>query len=309
MISFWPTVRLWLEKNINPVFFGAMVLGFVVPYVDRVPSWVPLALLAVIMFFGCANITFTAIKELRLSTSLWFYGLRYLLAPFLIFIVLKQIDFSIAVAALLLTLAPAAVAAPALTGLVHGNVAFSLLMTVVTSLSFVVIAPFYLSGLLGRDIPIDAESLFASLFCMIVVPLFLFIVLRWKSPAAVHLIKKNATAFTVLGIFFVILVVISKVRGQFFDNPGYVAVGFLAVSAIYALTYLGLGWFLGFKAPKSIRHAMAVTSGANNIALVIVIATLYFPPKVQLLMVLGEVVWILSIPAYRSVLKRILQKT
>jgi len=308
MDSFWAFLRAWLEKNINPVFFAAMVLGFVTPYVNKAPAWAPTALLAMAMFWGCAKISVSTFKELRLSTSVWFYVVRYLLAPALFFYLLKDIDFSVAVAALLLTLSPAGVAAPALTGLVHGNVIFSLLLTVVSSLAFVVIAPFYLSGLTGREIPIDAFSLFLNLFFMIVVPLVFFAVIYWKRPAAVPVLKKNATAATAVCLFFVILIVIAKLRGQFFENSGFVAIGVLAVSVFYAIYYIVLGWGLGYKEVPTIRNAMAVTSGANNIALAIVLSTLYFPPKVQLLMVIGEVVWILSIPAYRFILKKGLEK-
>jgi predicted Na+-dependent transporter len=116
--------RLWIEKNANAIFFAAIGLGFVAPCVNMTPDWVVMALLATVMLFGCAKITLVDLKDLSLRTSIWFYLVRYFLMPALFFFALKNADFSIAVAALLILLAPSGVVAPAITGLVEGNIAF-----------------------------------------------------------------------------------------------------------------------------------------------------------------------------------------
>jgi predicted Na+-dependent transporter len=304
MHSFITALRLRIEDNVNPIFIAALVLGFVVPYADKTPSWVVMALLAIVMFFGCAKITLSDIKELRLKTNIWFYIVRYLLAPALFFFVLKDINFSIAVAAALITLAPSGTAAPALTGLVEGNVAFSLFMTAATSLLFIPIAPTYLYALLGQHIPIDTVSLLKTLLYMIVTPLGVFSLIRWHKASAIFSIKTAASSVSVAPTFFIILIVIARLRNNFLDDPVFLVVGFFSISAIYAINYLVLGWAIGRREPRNVRCAMAISSGANNIALVLVLSVLYFPQKVQMLMVIGEVAWVLAIPAFRIFLAR-----
>jgi predicted Na+-dependent transporter len=182
-------------------------------------------------------------------------------------------------------------------------------MTVATNLLFVLVAPVYLNVLLGQQIPIDAAALFRNLFCMIVVPILAFCCLRWMTPAAVALVKKASTAASIVAIFFVIFIIIAKLRRHFLEDPDFIILGFFSIGAIYTINYLVLGWALGWRQLRGVRNAMAVTSGANNIALMLVLSVLYFPPKVQLLLVIGEVVWIVAIPVYRIFLARIVPKT
>jgi bile acid:Na+ symporter, BASS family len=309
MTAFLNILRSKIENNINPIFFAAIGFGLIVPYADQAPSWVVMVLLATVMFLGCSKITLGDIKDLRSATSLWFYLVRYLLVPALFFFALKEINFSIAVAAMLISLAPSGVAAPALTGLVQGNVAFSLFMTAATSLLFVPIAPTYLSALLGREIPIDTTSLFFSLLYMMVAPLLAFGLVRWRSPASAVRIKNVATVWSVVLTFFVILFVIARVRNHFLEDPAFLVLGLVSVSMIFAVNYIVFGWFLGRKEPANIQNAMAMTSGANNIALALVIAVLYFPPKVQILMAIGEAVWVLAIPVFRIFVTRVASTT
>ena len=75
--------------------------------------------------------------------------------------------------------------------------------------------------------------------------------------------------------------------------------------AAYSANYLLFGWALGLGEKRAIRNSMAVASGVNNIALVIVVSVLYFPAEVQRFMIMGEIVWIVAIPVYRIVLARL----
>ncbi len=297
--------RLWLERHPNLVFVSAIAAGLVVPYVDRSPNWIVMTLLAGMIFFGCAKISLTELKEIRASTGLWFYGVRYLLAPALTFFALKEINFPVAAAALLILVAPGGMAAPAITALIKGNVVFSLIVTVASNVLFVLLAPPYLKIVLGQEIPINGISLFVNLLCMVAAPLTAFGILRWRWPRAVTPIKTFGSSCTVVLVFLTIMVVVAKLRSQIFANPLFVVTGFFWIAAIYALSYLVFGWALGKREPLAIRKAMGMTSGVNNIALAIVLSVLYFPLKVQLLMIIGEVVWILGIPAFNLFISRV----
>ena len=293
-------LRKAIEKNTNLILVLAMGVGLMAPWVDKIPRWVILALLCLNMFFSCAKITVDNIKSIRGPTIGWFVFLRYLVLPVILFLTIEPVDFGIATAALLLTLAPSGLTAPAITGLVKGNVAFSILITIVTHLAFPLTAPIYLYVFVGRHIPIDTLSLFINLLAMVVLPALLFGLIRWRKPGAVAVAQIYATPISVLLIAMVIVVFFGQMRQYLFANPQLALYDFVWVSLFYTSYVLVGGWWLGWRQPGEIRIAMASASGTNNIALVLVVAILYLPPNVQLLVISAEIVWILSIPVFRK---------
>lgn len=296
-------IRQSIEKNVNAILFAAMGLGFIVPGIDAVPVGVTTVLLAAVMFFSCTKLTAEDVREVSPATSAWFLVVRFLVMPVLVFYALQPIGFTIALGCALIMLAPTAVIAPALTGLLGGNVAFSLLMTMATHLVFIFVAPFYLSYMAGEEIPIDSMSLLLKLAYMIIVPVALFALLRVSVPKLVRPIRTCSTAVSVLAIAMIIAILVARVRYVILADPMFAVSGFFWMVLIFASNYLLWGWALGWRQPPAIRNAMAISSGANNPALMIVIAALYFPPEIQVLTVAGgEIVWILAIPVYRMFL-------
>jgi len=305
MHPFLETLRKYAESNVNTLLLLSIAFGFFVPFLDSTPNWVVTLCLAGVMFCSCAKITIESVKELRLQTPAWFYLIRYLAVPALLFWILSPISLPLAAAVLLITLAPSGVAAPAITELVGGSVVFSLFMTAATNLLFVLVAPFFLSAILGKSVPIDATSLFMNLLCVIVVPILLFRLVQWKTPSAVARIKKACPSVSVALICLMIVIIVARLRSLLLADPSTLALDFALIFAAYSANYLLFGWALGFRETRITRNAMAVASGVNNIALVIVISVLYFSAEVQRLMIMGEIVWIAAIPVYRAVLSRI----
>lgn len=153
MHPFLETLRKYVEGNVNTLLILSIGLGFVVPFVDQSPNWVVTLFLAGVMFCSCAKITLESIRELKPATPAWFYLIRYLLVPALLFLAIQPFNFTLAAAVLLITLAPSGVAAAAITELVGGNVVFSLFMTAFSNLLFVLVAPSSSASCLARTCP------------------------------------------------------------------------------------------------------------------------------------------------------------
>lgn len=302
--SFASRIRKFTEKNVNLILFASLALGFIMPGADKIPIGITTILLAVVMFFSCSKITLTHLKEVNALTSAWFIAFRYLVVPIAVYYALLPVDFSVALIGALTTLAPAGVITTALAALFGGNAAFALMVTVVTHLLFIFAAPLYLSYMAGKEIPIDSVSLLLNLVYMIAIPITLFALTLFFAPRAVPPVKTGATTVTVLSIAAVIVILVARVRGEVFADTSLLVSGFFWVTLVFALNYLLWGWALGWKQPLDVRNAMAITSGANNPALPIVIAGLYFPSKVQVLAIIAEVVWIIAVPLYRMFLTR-----
>lgn len=118
-------------------------------------------------------------------------------------------------------------------------------------------------------------------------------------------IKNACHSVSVIFICLMIVIIVARLRGLLLSDLAATAIAFVLIFLVFSANYLLFGWALGYREKRGIRNAMAVASGVNNIALVIVISVLYFPPEVQRFMIVGEIVWIIAIPVYRVVLSRI----
>ncbi|NDE91025.1 MAG: hypothetical protein EB059_07825 [Alphaproteobacteria bacterium] len=290
----------FIESKANPIFLIAMALGFVMPWVEHLPQDTVSVLLAFTIFLGCTRLSLDHMRAVKPATALWFIILRYLVIPVAVFYLSGFfVSDMMSVAALLIILAPSGVVSAALTGMLRGNVAFSLLVTLASHLLFIISAPLLLSTLAGKAVTIDAMSLLLRLCWMIIVPLLACFALNRMAPMTVQKIKPVAAAWSVILITISIVVIVAQIKHHIFENPSLLVEGFVWITFIFALNYLVFGWMLGHRQPRDIQNAMAVCSGANNTALTIVLAVLYFPPQVTVLMVIAEIIWIIALPLYR----------
>lgn len=187
----------------------------------------------------------------------------------------------------LLGCVPGGTASNVMVYLAKGNVALSVAMTSVSTLLAPVATPAILLLLAGQWLPVDAKSMFLSIFQVIIVPIALGLIVQRFFPLAV---EKSISVVPLISVA-AILIIVSAVTAA---NAGNVAeAGFIVFLAVFL--HNGFGLLIGYLAAKAMglsendRRAISIEVGMQNSGLGVALATAHFSPLAALPSVWGAI--------------------
>lgn len=289
-----------LREHFVIALFTAVALGFIVPGLERVPPWFLIFCLAVLIFVSAFQISLVEIRRIEPRHPLVFYVLRYPVLAVGLWAVANGVYPPIATGVLLLSLAPAGVASPGVVSIFRGNISLSILIVVISAFLAPFLIPLVLQLVVARTVELQIGAIFQTLLVSVFAPLVLHMPLR-RSPLA-RLLRENDSLLVVPAIGILVMMVIAMQKSFILDNP-FTAATFVAVSIVLYLLYYLFGWLVFRGAPLENRVGYALGSGVNNIAIVIVLATLYFSPEVTTFLVSAELAWVTSMVIFKRFLK------
>lgn len=299
----WKRFRSFIEHGLSPVLIASFMLGLFVPGLERLPGWLVLWILGVMIFFACARITMAEIRRIRLREAALFYGVRFVVLPVVLFLVGRTVlPEELSYGVLLLALTPAGASVGVLCAVMGGSIALGLGIAVVSSL----LAPFVLPSvfaLFGQSLDLDVFGIFKTLSLMIFLPVMLYFGAARRVPPVRRWVQAQSRFVSVLLLGGMLAVVVASRRSQFLDDIPFVLICLAVLFGLFGLFYV-FGWIFGRRADFAHRISYALSSGAMNNALGISLAFLYFPPQVTLFMVLSEVPWVLCLPLFQIFLKK-----
>lgn len=230
--------------------------------------------------------------------------LNMIIIPLLLFLIINPFSHHLAVGILLLTSMPAAVASPALTDIVKGNIALSLGIVITTSIIAPLTVPLLFWFIQVNDLSIDPWWLFKDLALLMLIPMATSQVVK---KYALRTIEKKSHLFTTVNIIILSLMVYTVMGSQreVIINDSIQILwqtGFLYL--VFILLHI-LGYLMGFAEDNKGKIATTIGSAYRNNGMAIVLAALYFEPSVTVLMVLTELPWnTLIIPFKRFIQHR-----
>ncbi len=283
------------------VIFSGIVIGLVVPGIEKTPKeWIMLCL-ALNIFISCFRIAKSDFSAISLHRNFIFYITRFLLLPVILFGITQKWMPAYAVSVLLITLMPTGTAAPAVTILLEGNTGFALSWVVFSSLLVPISVPsmFYLFH--RTSVNHGYGALFVSLLLIVIVPVLIHFPFRSRTRF-MEWAQHNAKFLSALFVTAIIVIVVGIGRESIFSNPASMFKSLTIVTALYIIYYL-FGWIFGFRISRRNKIGFTVVSGVNNNALGTGIALLHFAPQVALFLIISEVPWTLGIAAFGKVLK------
>jgi BASS family bile acid:Na+ symporter len=271
-----------------------------VPGLEKTPEWAVLFFLGALIFFSCSNITIDNLRQIKIREVAGFYVLRFIALPIALYGVFIWLMPEFAHGVLLLALMPAGVAAGALCGVMGGNVALGLSLTVLSGLMAPMAVP-AVYGLIGQDLSLDIFAMAQTLAIVILVPLALYFFGARHNAPVKQWTRANSKIGTTVFLGLMLGVVIAIQKHELFAAPQYAVLAMIVLVPLFAVFY-GAGWLIAMRADRRARISFAVSSGAMNNALAISLALLYFPPEVTLFVVVSEIPWFLALPAFRRFL-------
>jgi|GEM_PF-1163452 len=231
--------------------------------------------------------TRTEIKTKYLAAVTTFYvllfpALTWLLIKFWL-AVMPGTDPRLLAGVVLISLAPLPSSAPAFTNLAGGKFQLTLVGVVWTFILSLFVMPVYAKLLLHALIKVPMWLLLKSLVLYIIVPLVAgqltkYAVLGWKGKEALMKLKEPLVGLSLLGMYWMIIVVFGINGKMIAERPEIIIAGALMMNA-YFLTRAAIAYFTGKALGFPLEHKVSlVYSTGSNMTLATAMAIGTFGP-------------------------------
>ncbi len=260
-----------------------MIIGIAFHNQLAVLSPVTPYLLSLMLFITYCRISWSDIHLTRLHYIL--LAIQYV-GSASVYLALRELNETLAQAAMICVLAPTATSAPVVAGILGGNIASVAAFSLFSNLSVAFIAPLYLSliGQTGSEVPFITSFwyIFRKVVPIIVFPFFIALLLRKVSPKAHQKIRSAqivsfylwATALTIV-IGNVVNFVIAQGGGKYTLE---IIIGI--ISLIICLLQFVTGRKIGSKYDRTIAGGQGL--GQKNTVLAIWLTQTYLNPVASL---------------------------
>ncbi len=252
--------------------------------------------IAFIMFGVALEIKLDHFKKLLVQPKSAFLGIfsQFLLLPFLTFLLTialrNYLSSTMALGLILVASCPGGNISNFISSLSKANVALSISLTAIATLSAVIMTPLNFSfwgklainayakadaATLVRPLEIDAVQMFQTVFIILGIPLILGILINTYFPKITEKLVKPIKRISIIAFSAIVLIALAKNFDHFMGTIQYI---FLIV-LVHNAVALSSGYYLGkvFKRPLADRKTLAIETGIQNSGLALV---LIFNPKI-----------------------------
>ena len=259
--------------------------------------------IGIIMFGVALEIKLSQFKDLinNPKSAIIGFGSQFLVLPFLTFLLTillrNYLTPTMALGMILVAACPGGNFSNFISSLAKANVALSVSLTAIATVSAVVLTPLNFSlwgnwaisiysnadaNTLVRPLDIDVYQMFKTVFIILGLPLILGLFISNNYPKFTLKIVRPIKQFSI--VIFAIVVIMALMKNA--DHMGsYLKYVFVIVLVHNALA-LGTGYLLGvvFKRPKADRKTLSIETGIQNagLALVLIFNPKIFPPEMEL---------------------------
>ncbi|WPP48184.1 bile acid:sodium symporter family protein [Catalinimonas niigatensis] len=302
--SYFRRMNDFAKKYFNPILFLSTVLGFILPQPGEFAGTLILAVLCVIIFASSFKVDFSPdFFRSQTKTIVGFYVLRFLLLPVFLFYLIQPFSPFYATALFLLCVLPCGVTSPAFSNVFNGNVTLALALLILSSSLTPLVLP-YLGGLLmAEELKVNQFRLLTTLFITVVFPYLVHLPVR-RHQRISRWMRNHDSFISIFGIAAIFALAIAEYRPILLSDTRQILPYFLVNLSVFLFLYF-FGYSIWFKARKSEKVALLFSSGANNVALGVVISFLYFPTQTGVFFVVSEIVWVLVLIPVRKLMTKL----
>ncbi|MEX2525131.1 MAG: bile acid:sodium symporter family protein [Gammaproteobacteria bacterium] len=209
-------------------------------------------------------------------------SLQYLLMPFIAWSVSMMLGLpaELMIGMVLVGTCPGGTASNVICYLARGDVALSITLTTVSTLTAVVMTPVITWFYINQAVPVPVADMMLNIFRIIVLPVLAGMAINTYCGRYLHAIKHVFPLVSVVAIILIIGIIVALNRAQL----PYLALP--VITAVFWHNLLGLagGWYLAgfFTRDPRVRRTLAIETGMQNSGLGVALAQAYFPPAASL---------------------------
>lgn len=292
----------FLDRYFGAFLIAGLIMGLINPAFSSnlMPLLEPFLMVMLFLVFLKTDIAHI-LQKMKNYRQVIFFTLMYMIViPALFFLAIRSFSRELAVGILLLTAMPAGAASPALTDIVKGNTALSASIVITTSMIAPVTVPLLFWILRLETLSLNYWMVFRNLAMLIFLPMAASQLAKRYFPGT---IRNNSHLFTTINVLLLTVMVytiIGSQRDTILNEPVKIIwqTGFLYL--VFILLHL-IGYFMGFREDRKGKIATAIGAAYMNNAMAIVLAAVYFP-YILVLMVLSEIPWNTLLIPFRKIM-------
>jgi BASS family bile acid:Na+ symporter len=205
------------------------------------------------------------------------FASQYTLMPLCGWLVgwLLQLEAGLAVGIILVASCPGGMASNVISYLARANVALSVILTLCSTVMSFVFTPLWTGWLAGKFVPVDKWGLCLSALQLVVAPVMLGVLIRWRLPRTAHKIGACGPTVAVLAFTLVGGGIVAASAEAIAANFGKLAIAaFLLHIFGFAVGY----WVTRLlRYPESIARTVSIEVGMQNGGMAASLAREHFP--------------------------------
>lgn len=219
---------------------------------------------------------FKAIGRMPGSVAVGF-GAQYTIMPLCGWLVAKVLDLEpgMAVGIILVASCPGGMASNMISYLARANVALSVVLTLCSTLLSFVFTPLWTSWLAGKIVPVNKWELCLSALQLVVAPVVLGVLIRWRLPRTADQIGASGPTVAVIAFTLVSGGIVAASAEAISANFGSLALA----SFLLHIIGFGLGYSLTklLRYPESVARTVSIEVGMQNGGMAASLAKQHFP--------------------------------
>ena len=190
------------------------------------------------------------------------------------------LDPYLAVGIILVGCCPGGVSSNVMSFLAHGDVTYSVSMTMVSTLLAPIMTPLLVLWLADTSIDVNAKGMFLNILYVTIAPITIGFLCNYflGKRAVFKEIQSNMPAVSVIGLMLIVGGVVVTVRPQLLTNG--LSLIFLVLAVVFCHNALGyvLGYSVGklFKFNTAKKRTIAIEVGVQNAGMATVLAMAFF---------------------------------
>ncbi len=258
------------------VLFAVMAYYFDSYFASLKSAIIPL--LAIVMFGMGMTLTWDNFREVikKPKSILVGFSLQYLIMPFSAYFISVILDLSPMLMAglVLVGCSPGGTASNVITFLAGGNVALSITLTLVSTITAVLFTPFLTMVLLNHVVPVPAMEMFLDILQIVLVPVILGTAINSFMNNKIKNISNIFPLISALAIILIIAIIVALNKTKISE------VSLLLVFAV--ILHNSTGLILGYYITRLLRfdnktcRTIAIEVGMQNSGLGVALAIKYF---------------------------------
>ncbi len=292
----------FLDQYFGLFLIAGMTIGMINPAYSNMlmPLLEPALMLMLFMVFLKTDVA-QILQKMRNYRQVLFFTFMYMVAiPVFFYLTTLPFDRETAIGLMLLTAMPAGAASPALTDIARGNTALSASIVITTSLIAPITVPLLFRLLNISDLSVNYWLVFRDLAMLIFIPMLASQVIKHCCPSFIIKSSHLFTSLNVLLLAVMVYAIIGSQRETILNDPIAILWQTGLLYIVFILLHV-MGYLIGFKEDRKGKIATAVSAAYMNNAMAIVLAALYFP-SVLVLMVLSEIPWNTLLMPFRKIM-------
>jgi len=182
------------------------------------------------------------------------------------------------------------------TAMQKGDVTSAIKLTVTGLVIGSLLAPFYLSYIIGGSIEINIISIFSKIAIVVLVPITLghitykLLLKRYTITQFKEQIKPNLSPISVWAMLYLVLVSISMKANSLLTDPRHIIYSFIIIVAFYVINYIITFTIAKFMFDRKEAIAFINSIVLRNLSIALGISITTFGPKSALIITIGYMI-------------------